>query len=274
MTRFDCTIYDMPQRSEAWFDIRKGKLTASQAGEWLAERPECRLTIAELREMAKEAEIHLPKTIKRPEIMAMMNADCLPKTLTKKTIDARDTAINKCLGDLATLSGPEGFNIDPDGPPPRNPALWAVWNGIRLEDEAREALERHMTVEIEEVGFCEHKGKAVGCSPDGLVKGQHEGVEIKCPLAATHVGYLRTRELPSTYRAQVHLSLAVTGATAWHFWSYCPGLPPFYHKTEREEYTEQVLAGIEDFTEELSEARKEMKNLWDTTFTEQSGGIE
>jgi hypothetical protein len=30
-----CIIYDMPQRSPEWFEIRKGYLTASQFGEWL-----------------------------------------------------------------------------------------------------------------------------------------------------------------------------------------------------------------------------------------------
>lgn len=31
----DCSIYYMPQRSDEWFDVRKGVLTASEFGAWL-----------------------------------------------------------------------------------------------------------------------------------------------------------------------------------------------------------------------------------------------
>ena len=52
----DCLIHTMPQRSPEWHAIRKDKLTASQVGSWLAERPECRLTIAEIKEQLEKAE--------------------------------------------------------------------------------------------------------------------------------------------------------------------------------------------------------------------------
>ena len=245
MKRFDCKVFIGPQREQWWHDIRKGKLTASAAGSWLAERPECRMKVPELKSLALNLG-PVPKGSLRGDLLVLLDGVELPLSLTQKSIDAKESAINKCLGSMAKIEGPPDFDLDPDGPPPRNPSLWAIWNGIRLEDEARDALEWHMdeiggtrTI-IEEVGFCLDNGGHVGCSPDGLVRGEKEGVEIKCPLASTHVGYLRKGGLPDTYKAQVHLSMAITGATAWHFWSYCPGLPPHYFKVERDEYTERV----------------------------------
>ena len=266
----DCKMFYMPQRSEPWHDMRKGKLTASQAGDWLAEEAVCRLAMAELREAAAVYGVEVEKKLKRDELLAYLTpqlpAEALPLTTTEKSSGAKQTAINKCLGALAKLSGPPDYDIDPDGPPPRNPALWAIWNGIRLEDEAREALQRRIGEDIEEVGFCLHPKGAAGCSPDGLVKGRRIGVEIKCPISETHVGYLRNGKLPSTYKAQVHFSMAITGAEAWHFWSYCPGLPPFHLLVERDRFTESMVRGIDNFSDDLADARAEMEDMWNQEF--------
>lgn len=265
MNRFDCIAFDCEQRTDEWHALRKGKLTGSAVGDWLADEFKVRLKIEDIRHIAAEANIEALKKCRHPELVALVESHGieLPREQTQKAKDSMQTAINRCLGDLAQLSGPPSYEIDPNDPPPLNPSQWAIWNGLRLEDEARQALERRKGFEIEQIGFMLDRGKAAGCSPDGLVKGRKEGVEIKCPLAATHVGYLRKGELPDTYAAQVHFCMAVTGADAWHFWSYCPGLPPFYFLQRRDDTTERMRDGINRFTEDLDQARQEMAELWE-----------
>lgn len=264
----DCLIYAMPQRSPEWYEIRRDKMTASQAGSWLAEKPQCRLTIPEikaqldiLREPYKSAE-------PRDKLLAALagRVTNLPVSHLAGTVDARHTAICKVLGAISGCDVPDQWEVDPTGPPPKNPALWAIWNGIRQEPAAVAAFEDWSGETIIDVGFCEHKSSVVGCSPDGLIMGKPIGFEGKAPLPSTHVRYLLDGKLPDVYRDQIHFSMAVTGAKGWWFQSYCEGLPPFRILTERDDYTERMVEGIVEFQECLESARQEIESLWDAEF--------
>jgi hypothetical protein len=256
----------MPQRSPEWHEIRKDKLTASQVGGWLAERPECRLTIPELKDIANNGGIAIKSTWKRDEILDALRVIYLPKTHLKGTIDARHTAICKILGSMSKCQVPDQWEVDPNGAPPRNPALWAVWNGIRQEPAALAAFQDWHGHALIEVGFCEHKSGVAGCSPDALIYGQPIGFEGKAPMPATHIRYLLDGVLPSEYADQVHFSMAVTGAVGWWFQSYCEGLPSFRVFTERSDYTERMVEGIAEFKEHLESARDEIASLWNQAF--------
>jgi len=264
----DCTIHMMPQRSPEWHAIRRDKLTASGMGAWLAERPECRLTIAELRtELVDKCFVH-KSSAKRDELiqLCIANGIELPAQHLKSTVDARHTAICRILGAMSDCAVPDQWEVDPDGPPPKNPSLWAVWNGIRQEAAAVKAFEQWSVTDVLEVGFCEHKSGVAGCSPDGLIDCEPIGFEGKAPLPATHVRYLLDGVLPAEYVDQVHASMAITGAQGWWFQSYCPGLPPFRIFVERDEYTERMVAGLEEFAIHLESAREEIAALWDAEF--------
>lgn len=265
----DCLIHTMPQRSEEWHDIRKDKLTASQAGAWLAERPECRLTIPELKAELDRLGEPYKASEARPKLLSSLAGRLggeLPSSHLKSTLDAQHTAVCKILSKAAYCPVPDQWEVDPDGLPPKNPALWAIWNGLRLEPEAVASFAKWSGEEVDEVGFCTHKSGVAGCSPDGLIKGKSIGFEGKAPLPATHVGYLLKGELPETYRDQVHFSMAVTGAESWWFQSYCPGLPPFRILTERSDYTEKMVLGIEDFKFALESAKEEIESIWENRF--------
>ena len=259
----DCKIHRMPQRSDEWFDIRKGKLTGTGMGSWLAERPECRLSVAALREMLESATgVKPPAKLKRDELLSEcreLKLD-LPETLLKGTFDARLTALAKLVGSLSACEVPDQFEIDPEGPPPRNPSLWAIWNGQRLEPEALEVFTKDTGFEVEEVGFCEHHSGFSGVSPDALLVGENVGFEGKCPLPATHAEYLLRNELPPKYKDQVHGSMAVTGADAWWFQSYSPGSikEVFRILVHRDEYTERMETGLNEFA---SYAKREIAEL-------------
>ncbi len=103
--------------------------------------------------------------------------------------------------------------------------------GIETEPLAIQEYESQMEVKVQEVGFItpdeDNKYFAwIGDSPDGLLP--EDGVlEIKCPLARTHMKYIETNKLPSEYRHQVQGHLFVTGSKYCDFVSYVPGLKLF-----------------------------------------------
>lgn len=107
--------------------------------------------------------------------------------------------------------------------------------GIDLEPAARAAYEAATGSIVKPIGFVAHDELAAGCSPDGLVRGGM--VEIKCPKAATHLGYIRAGRLPLDYVPQVTHNLWMTGAGFCDFVSYDdrlgPGLDLFIRRVMR-----------------------------------------
>lgn len=141
---------------------------------------------------------------------------------------------------------------------------WAMKRGAALEPEAVENFTTCTGLEVTPCGFARHNDGAFGCSPDGLIMATGEGLENKCPVPDTHVRYLLEGVLPDTYKAQVHGSMAVTGARAWWFQSYCPGLPPLILRVERDDYTEQLLKGLLGFSVYLKQAQRDVAKMWET----------
>ena len=204
-------IHNMEQKSDEWFALRKGRLTASQYDKVFNQR-----TLS------------------------------LNKATTLKHID----------GMLADLYYKQDDLL-------RFKPSWAMERGVRLEDEARVDFELREGVEVTEVGFVTNDsfGDHIGCSPDGLIIGDNGGVEIKCPLPATHIKYHREGVLPKEYRAQVHGSMAVSDADYWWFTSYCPDIKDFTLKIYRDSYTESLAQALKDFNSLFAERLNETKNL-------------
>jgi hypothetical protein len=265
MTFPNATFHDIEQRTPEWRELRNGVLTASDFGVWLAERPKVRLTIADIRKLLASEHIAAPKDAKHADLVDLLPNPEPYLSLTVATADARAKMITKKLAEIAGCEGPEDVDVDPDGPPPRNRSLWAVWNGLRLEPDARERFSDMTRQEVTECGFALHKSGRFGCSPDGIIT-PRKGLEIKCPLPETHIGYLFDGGLPDTYKAQVHGSMAVTGADEWEFFSYCPGLPPHRVTVERDHFTEDMLAGLMEFSDELDAKHECIAQLWDAAY--------
>jgi len=85
----------------------------------------------------------------------------------------------------------------------------AMLRGLELEAEARAYFELVEDLEVQQTGICYTDDKRFSCSPDGLFG--ETGIEIKCPLIHTHVGYLLAGDLPIEYFQQVQGSMLVTG---------------------------------------------------------------
>ena len=133
--------------------------------------------------------------------------------------------------------------------------------GTELEPEARKAFEFIHDVQVRKVGFVfQDEQKKYGASPDGLLV--DAGLEIKCPLLHTHVGYLLNDKLPTDYFQQVHGGMLVTGFNKWYFMSYYPGMPPFIKLVERnEKFCEKLKAELDKFCLELAEIVQKLRDL-------------
>ena len=145
---------------------------------------------------------------------------------------------------------------------PRNRSKWEL-RGKDMESEARAFFEFDTGLEVVQVGFVTNDDGTAGCSPDGLIHVDPEsGFEVKCPMAKTHMGYLRRGALPDFYRPQVHWGMAVSGLNRWWFMSYYPGLDPLIVKVTRDEYTEAVAKALAEFVERLEAESRRLGLAW------------
>lgn len=189
----DCILIDCDQRSQEWFEARKGYLTASNFGAWLTKSD---------------------------------------KTSQK----ARATAAAQVLAELAGFPDPPVFeNAD-------------IKRGIEQEPEALQYFMKLTGLIVDPIGFARSKHGLFGCSPDGLIRSESSGVEVKCPRASKLIEWHQAGILPDAYRDQVHGSMAVTGAKSWHFIGYHRGLPAFHILTMRDAYTDQMFEGLKFFS--------------------------
>lgn len=134
--------------------------------------------------------------------------------------------------------------------------------GLLLQDEAANAFMEETGLAVApKIGFCLADDGVCGCSPDGLIIGQRgdfvSGVEIKCPIPKTHVGYVLDGKLPDEYRQQVHGSMAVTGFSEWHFWSYFPGMRHLHIVVKRDDYTKLIEDALSEFVSQYQDAMAE-----------------
>lgn len=133
---------------------------------------------------------------------------------------------------------------------------FAMNQGNLLEAEAIPWLSFTQNIKVDRVGFITTDDESMGCSPDGLI-GEDGGLEVKCPLAQTHIRYLLDGQVPKQYLAQVHGSMYVTGRKWWLFMSYSRQFPKLIVRVERDEAIqakihEAVCAFNRSFDEKLA----------------------
>jgi hypothetical protein len=120
--------------------------------------------------------------------------------------------------------------------------------------------------ELARPGFIVSDNGRCGCSPDGIVENERFGLEIKCPDADTHVGYLLAGNLPAEYIMQVQGSMLVTGFDCWTFLSYHPRFPQFVLDVHRDEATIEAIGdGLDTFWD--------MFNIGWTKLAAANGGV-
>lgn len=132
--------------------------------------------------------------------------------------------------------------------------------GKDLEDDALIQYHEVTDYTVNQVGFIqpdksEEFSEWIGISPDGLVSIDGEiigGVEVKCPLMKTHIGYLIKEKLPNEYKHQVQGFLFVSQLEWLDFMSYHPSLEPFIIRVLPDlELHEQYRARLREFIFEV-----------------------
>lgn len=121
-------------------------------------------------------------------------------------------------------------------------STFASEQGQLLEPEAKAWFEITHDCTVETAGFIVGDDNRCGCSPDGIIAGKKEGVEIKCCQPTNAVRYAIDGILPPDYELQVHGSLYVTGFDRWHFISYSRQLPKFECVQERQQDRCDIIA--------------------------------
>ena len=103
--------------------------------------------------------------------------------------------------------------------------------GVEWEDTARSAYAEAMGYEILQVGFVPYDAypNLAGASPDGMIRQENGGVEIKCPYTLEkHLQHLMyeepddLRDNEEEYYWQSVMGMLVTGADFWDFVSFNP----------------------------------------------------
>lgn len=153
------------------------------------------------------------------------------------------------------------------------PMTPAMRYGSETEPEARDWYAFDREVDVRQVGFCLSDCGRFGASPDGLI-GDDGGLELKCPEAKTHVGYLLGQKLPDEYKAQVHGSLIVTGRAWWDFVSYARGFPPLVVRVTPDEFTTKLRDVLEQFWAFYRAAWERLGSLRTPTPTEVTHGVQ
>ena len=136
-------------------------------------------------------------------------------TKTGKASAQTDDLVNRCVAELVMGEPDETFQSA------------AMLRGVELEDMALDFFNFAYDFEFKKCGFmCEidEKGNETGAgvSPDGLWLEKGLGLELKCPLAHTHISYLLKNDLPDQYKHQVQMALMVSDFDKWIFGSYHP----------------------------------------------------
>lgn len=131
--------------------------------------------------------------------------------------------------------------------------------GTQMEPEARNWYAFDRDVELVQVGILLREDGMVGASPDALV-GDDGTLEIKCPAAATHIGYLLDGGAGLLgYSAQVQGALWLSGRKWTDIVSYSPCMPAVVVRVARnEKYIAALDAAVSTFVEHLKRARQDL----------------
>jgi putative phage-type endonuclease len=135
--------------------------------------------------------------------------------------------------------------------------------GTELEPFARAWYEVETGEFVKQVPFVDHPNiKNAGASPDGIIG---EGlIEIKCPMAKTHIKYLLEDRVPAKYMPQMAWQMACTHSKWVDFVSYCPELPAdmqmFIKRYERDDaYIAELEAKVIEFDTEVEQMIARLK---------------
>lgn len=205
----------MEQRSNEWFKARLGKITASEVSVLMRDRKE-------------------PMT---DEELAEWKAKNPKSRVTTKVVpfsDATFTYLNgKVMENYLPLTSEDirSKNLVEEYIEQHSFSNRATEWGTLMEDSARLRYSEVMGCEVITVGFEPYKEfpNLAGASPDGMIREERGGIEIKCPFTLEkhlqHLLYEKPEDLKKNepeYYWQCYMNMLVTGCDFWDFVSFNP----------------------------------------------------
>lgn len=175
-----------------------------------------------------------------------IGGSCIKSLMAKGQYKSRTTLLYQLAGEI--LSGEKHqIRQTPD-----------MSRGLLLESEARDAFEFISGLEVEQVSLIK-RAKHLHVSPDGLTS-DNGILEIKCPLASTHVKYLVENRAPIEYIGQIQYSLFITGRPHCYFFSYHPSIRPLLLKVYPDQkYIQNLQTELLKFIKELDTLVEKMR---------------
>jgi hypothetical protein len=137
---------------------------------------------------------------------------------------------------------------------------WVEW-GKGQEGNAVATLAFIDNLELEPGGFITTDDGRLGASPDRLLTGHKEGVEVKCPSPWVQIGRLLDG-LDDDYRPQVQGHILVGDFDAVHFYSWHPQTPPYHLITRPDPVFQSILrSALSAFCDHLDRATERARAL-------------
>jgi hypothetical protein len=135
-------------------------------------------------------------------------------------------------------------------------------NGIEREEPARALFEMITGLEVRQVGIVyKDERRHCHCSPDGLIS-DDAILELKNPMAKTHIRSLIDGTLPPEYFSQCMMSLYVCERDLLYFMSNADGLPPLILEVRPDEkYIEKLAKALDDFWADLEKTVEKIKAM-------------
>jgi predicted phage-related endonuclease len=134
-------------------------------------------------------------------------------------------------------------------------------DGLKNEQDTINAFSFITGIKVRQISLIKPgNGMGYHCSPDAIIVGKKEGLEVKSVLPATQVKRLDKGVLPTEYKVQCAFSLMVTNWDKWHFFSYHPKLPPLHIEVIRDnEFIKILHAEINIFNKDLAVLVKKLR---------------
>lgn len=140
--------------------------------------------------------------------LGVISASNIGSVLAKKGTVTREGYMMELIAQVAT------------GEMPELSAKSLEW-GKNNEAMSRSAYEMLTSCDVEEVGFIYGNDRRYGVSPDGIIKGERKGIELKNPWnSKVHAEFLALDKIKPEYVYQVQFGMFVTGFEHWDFASY------------------------------------------------------
>lgn len=208
---------NLEQRTDEWFEQRRGIVTASVVGKLITVRKLGALDFDCPACGASEQNPCLSKRGTEPTPIKTLHPERTPKTKTTVI----EPASNDDSRNLTAALAAERVSGNTD-------ATWVsadMMRGIYDEPYAVDAYAEHFKTPVQTVGFMtrEFDGCTLGYSPDGLV-GDDGLVEVKSRRQRTHLQTVVNDSVPIENMAQLQAGLLVSGRKWCDYISFCGGM--------------------------------------------------